>query len=72
MLLTGNRKETRLGEKIATMIFSAVNPLLIGGLKRYRSIAGETVATTMYKQSLKNESGVNIYPSDKIQELSSI
>jgi len=70
MLLTGNRKETRLGEGIATAIFKVIDPLLIGGLKKYRSIAGETVAKTMYKQSLKNETGVFIYRSDKIEELS--
>jgi uncharacterized protein YbjT (DUF2867 family) len=69
MLLTGNRKETRLGEGIATAIFKILDPILIGSLKKYRSIAGETVAKTMYKQSLKNESGVFIYRSDKIQEL---
>ncbi len=72
MLLTGNRKETRIAEKIATTIFKVLNPLLVGGLKKYRSIAGETVAKTMYKQSLKNETGVFIYRSDKIQELSSM
>jgi uncharacterized protein YbjT (DUF2867 family) len=72
MLLTGNRKETRIGENIATSIFKVANPLLIGGLKKYRSIAGETVAQTMYRQSLKTETGIFIYRSDKIQELSSI
>lgn len=72
MLLTGNRNETRVVEKIATSIFKIINPLLFGALKKYRSIAGETVAKTMYKQSLKNETGVFIYRSDKIQELGSI
>ncbi|HLK30757.1 MAG TPA: NAD(P)H-binding protein [Puia sp.] len=72
MLLTGNRNEKRTGEGIATAIFKVIDPLLIGGLKKYRSIAGKTVATTIYKQSLKNENGVFVYRSDKIQELSSI
>jgi len=71
MLLTGDRKETRVGEGIATTIFKILNPILIGPLKKYRSIAAKTVATTMYKQSLKNETGFFIYPSEKIQELSS-
>lgn len=69
MLLTGNRKNTRTGEKIASIIFKVINPLLIGSLRRYRSIAGITVAEAMYKQSLKQETGVIIYRSDKIQEL---
>jgi uncharacterized protein YbjT (DUF2867 family) len=72
MLLTGKRKETRIGENIAKVIFKVVNPLLIGGLIKYRSIAGETVAKAMYKQSLKNEIGIFIYRSDMIEELSSI
>jgi uncharacterized protein YbjT (DUF2867 family) len=72
MLLTGNRKETRIGEGIATAIFKVLDPVLAGGLKKYRSIAAETVAKTMYSQSLKNETGFFIYRSDKIQELSSI
>lgn len=70
MLLTGDRKESRTGEGIATALFKVLNPLLIGGLKKYRSIAGETVAKTMYKQSLDNETGVFVYGSDTIQELS--
>jgi len=70
MLLTGNRKDTRTGEGIATAIFKVLNPILVGGLKRYRSIAGSTVASAMYKQALKNEAGLFIYRSDKIQELS--
>lgn len=72
MLLTGNRKETRIIESIAKAIFKVLTPLLVGSLKKYRNIAAETVAKTMYKQSLKHESGVFIYRSNKIQELSSI
>jgi hypothetical protein len=72
MLLTGVRKETRQGEGIATTIFWILNPILVGSLKKYKSIAGKTVAFTMYKQSLKNETGVFNYRSDKIQELSLI
>lgn len=70
MLLTGDRKETRIGEGIATAIFKVLKPLLVGGFKKYRSIAGEAVARTMYKQSLKNEPGLFIYRSDTIQDLS--
>lgn len=69
MLLTGKRKEIRIGEKIGAAILTIFDPFLVGFLKRYRSIAAETVAKTMYKQSLKNEAGVFIYRSDKIQKL---
>jgi uncharacterized protein YbjT (DUF2867 family) len=68
-LLTGNRKEHRLAEGVATTIMKVIDPLLIGGLKKYRSIAAITVATAMYKQSLNQEEGVFIHPSDHIKQL---
>lgn len=67
--LTGERKENRLAERIFIPIMKVINPLLIGNFKKYRSIPAVTVAMAMYKQSLKNEEGVFIYPSDKIKQL---
>jgi hypothetical protein len=46
-----------------------IDPLLIGRLKKYRSIPAQTVAMAMYKQSLKTEEGVFVHPSDKIKLL---
>jgi len=68
-LLTGNRREYRLGEKIAAPIFKLIEPLLIGPLKKYRSIKAEIVARAMLNQSLKEIKGTLIYPSIQIQEL---
>jgi uncharacterized protein YbjT (DUF2867 family) len=69
-LLTGDRKENgRTEEGIATVIMKIINPLLIGSLKKYRSIAAETVAMAMYKQSLNHQEGLFIHPSDQIKEL---
>jgi len=68
-LLTGDRKEYRLTEKIAAVLMKVIGPMLLGSLKKYRSIPAETVAMAMYKQSLKNESGVFIHPTDKIKLL---
>jgi len=68
-LLTGDRKEYRLAERIFTPIMKLINPLLIGGLKKYRSIPAETVASAMFNESLKKEEGVFIHPSDKIKLL---
>jgi len=68
--LTGDRKENRPAERILVPLMAFLNPLLIGKLKKYRTIAAETVAWAMYKQSLKNKEGIFIYPSDKIKELS--
>jgi uncharacterized protein YbjT (DUF2867 family) len=68
-LLTGNRKEHRLAERIATSIMKVIDPLLIGGLQKYRSIAAATVAMAMFKQSLNQEEGVFVHPSDHIKQL---
>jgi hypothetical protein len=46
-----------------------INPLLAGGLRKYQSIPAETVAQAMYRQSLKNEEGIFVHPSDKIKLL---
>ena len=68
--LTGDRKESRIAEKFLIPLMKLINPLLIGSLKKYRSIPAATVALTMYKQSLKKEDGLFIYSSDQIKELS--
>ncbi len=68
-LLTGNRKEYRLAEKILTPLMKVLDPLLLGSWKKYRSIPAETVAMAMYKQSLQNGEGVFIHSSDKIKLL---
>jgi uncharacterized protein YbjT (DUF2867 family) len=68
-LITGDRKEYRPTEHIATVLMKIIDPLLIGGLKKYRSIPAETVALAMFNESLKNAEGVFIHPSDKIKLL---
>ena len=69
-LITGNRKEKRgAAEHFATGLFKLINPLLIGSLKKYRSIAAETIALAMVNQSLKSGAGIFTYPSDQIKKL---
>lgn len=68
-LLTGRTKNTRIGEQIFTVLMKAIDPLLIGSLKKYRSIPAAIVAQAMFKQSLKNEVGIFIHPTDKIKQL---
>ena len=68
-LLTGNRQERGIAERFATNLFKLVDPLLIGSLKKYKSISAETVAKAMVNQSLKNGSGIFTYPSDQIKKL---
>lgn len=67
--LIGDRKENRLADKIMKPIFRLIDPLLIGPLKKYRSIKAADVAKVMLTQSIKDLKGTFIYPSIKIQEL---
>lgn len=68
-LLDGERKEKRAAESIMNSIMQVINPILIGPLRKYRSIKIERVASAMIKQSLKPETGIHTYLSDKIQQL---
>ncbi|MDN3584200.1 NAD(P)H-binding protein [Mucilaginibacter flavus] len=69
-MLTGNRREKRTMEKTLIAFYKFIDPLLFGSWKKYRSISDETVATAMYKQSTKNNTGTFIYESDQIKQLS--
>jgi uncharacterized protein YbjT (DUF2867 family) len=68
-ILTGERKEYRPMEKFTSVMMYIINPLLIGSLKKYRSIPAKTVAMAMYKQSITNEEGIFIHPSDNIKQI---
>ena len=67
--LTGDRTEHRPVERKTSVLMKLIDPLLIGGLKKYRSIPAQTVAQAMFNESIKNEEGVFIHPSDKIKLL---
>lgn len=68
--LKGERREKRPAEIIMNILSVIIDPLLIGPLKKYKSIKAKTVAKTMLKQSLKDLKGTFIYPSIQIQNLS--
>jgi uncharacterized protein YbjT (DUF2867 family) len=67
-LLTGRKRKRRLGERIATVVMKIINPLLMGGLKKYQSIDGATVAKAMFNQSLKDKKGVFVYTAERIKK----
>ncbi|MGG7621929.1 NAD(P)H-binding protein [Bacillus coreaensis] len=66
-LLLGNRREFRLGEKIAATIFQAVSFVFVGPLLKVKAIEARQVAQSMYSIAQNNRQGVNIYPSDILQ-----
>jgi uncharacterized protein YbjT (DUF2867 family) len=67
--LEGFRKETRIDDRLMQPLMRLLNPLLIGRLKKYRSIKASEVAQAMFNQSIKDLSGTFIYTSNKIKEL---
>jgi uncharacterized protein YbjT (DUF2867 family) len=68
-LLTGLRKEFRLGERIAQVFMKLFNPLLLGSLKKYKSIEGMVVAYAMHKKASENLHGIHILQSQEIQKI---
>ena len=63
-LLIGARNEMRLGEFIGQKIFPYVlDPFLIGSMRKYRSIKGDTLAKAMVNLSGR-EKGINFYYFD--------
>jgi uncharacterized protein YbjT (DUF2867 family) len=64
--LLGDRQEFRLGEKIAVVFVKLLNPLLIGGLKKYRGIEASRVASAMQRMANQGLSGVRFVESDEI------
>ena len=68
-LLLGDRKEFRLGEKIASYVLPVLSLFLIGPFRKYRAIEAKTVAKAMLEIALQNKSGFTIYPSDELQTI---
>ena len=46
-IIMGQRKENRLGEKLAKLIFSIISPLLILTLSKYKPIHANIIAKAM-------------------------
>ncbi len=68
-LLVGERDEFRLGEKAGEVFARAIRPVMVGKLKRYRSISGKQVAYGMYRAANRSTNeNVIIHESDHIQQ----
>ncbi|XDD49018.1 oxidoreductase [Leptospira sp. WS92.C1] len=66
-LLEGEREEFRTGESAGHLLAKIINPFLIGGVRKYRSIHGRTVAKAMIRTAQKNPSGIRVLESDQIE-----
>ena len=68
-IITGERKEHRSGEKIATGIFEILNYILIGPLKKYQSVSAKAIASCLLSYSCNNQvHGRVIISSDRIKD----
>lgn len=68
-LLLGERKEFRLGEKIASILSPLFSPFLFGKLSKYRPIEAATVAKAMQKVAEQHSPGLQILTSERIRAL---
>ena len=63
-LLLGRRTEFRAGERIAMYLAPIAQPLLIGPLRRYRSIRASDVARAMVRIAREAPRGPNVWEYD--------
>ena len=69
-LLVGQRDEFRLGEKVGEKVLKLAKPLLVGPLKRSRSIEASQVAKAMIVIALHGKKQpVTIYPSQELAKM---
>lgn len=68
-LIKGKRNESRLAEGLASGLFTIIDPLLIGGWKKYRSIQAKDIASAMVNMVLGEQEGIHRYSTDRIKEL---
>lgn len=67
-LIGGDREEFRLGERIGKGVMSVLNPLFVGGLKKYKMIEPEEIASCMQTLAISNNNQA-IFSSDEIIEI---
>ena len=68
-LIFGERKDTRILENISSAIFSVIQPLFFGPIKKYKRINAETIAEAMVKNAINSTAGKHILESDEIQNI---
>lgn len=68
--IVGNRKETRIFEKIGILLFKLVEPLFLGKLKKYKTIYASNIAKAMIYLANNINYTEKIISSDTIEKLS--
>ena len=65
-VLEGNRIEYRRGEIFLRKLMKIINPLLIGKLRRYRSVRIEQVVNAMIEAAILDQPGIRIIENEEI------
>jgi uncharacterized protein YbjT (DUF2867 family) len=68
-LLLGKRPEFRMGERVVQAIAPLLNPLMVGGLRRYSAVPAAVVGKAMAASAKQGENGTLIYEHDEIIRL---
>ena len=68
-LIIGERAESRTGEAVAQKLAPIFNALMIGGLKKYKSITAAQIAKAMVYYSKLNDKGIFKHESDALQKV---
>lgn len=66
--LLGDRSEFRLGEKIGIVIAGVLNPLMIGGLRKYRGIAAAQVARILIHYANNGAQGMTVLEGAALEQ----
>lgn len=70
-LLLGDRKEVRVGERVAALLAAPLGWAMVGPAARYRPIEADAVAAAMVRVAKGAPLGANVYESDRIRRLAS-
>ncbi len=65
-LLIGDRRESRVGERVGIAAFSLAAPLMLGPLRKYRPVDASVVAAAMLKAAQSDVTGVVVHDSAQI------
>lgn len=68
-LLLGQRQEFRLSEAFAQRIGPLLNPLMMGPLRKYRSVRAKIVGEAMVAAAIRGRNGIFAYHYDEITGL---
>jgi uncharacterized protein YbjT (DUF2867 family) len=68
-LILGERQERRPFEKLAQQVAPLLDPVLVGGLRRYASVSADTVAAAIASLIGKTEPGCHIHQSPELSGL---